>query len=98
MDESTRHWFDKLESKQDSNGILLTKLSTKMDIYLSRSESHDHKLEGQDERIDKIESYIEAQKAINDKLAENSKHRWIKITALIITFEVIGVFLGVKLF
>ena len=90
MDDTTRRWQDKIEDKVDQNGTLLTQVATKLDLYFSRTDENDG-------RLDILEKYMHSQEAVNARLVDNTKLRWLKITALIIGFEIIGGILGVIL-
>ncbi len=88
LEESTRVWINKIESKLDAVSTEFTRgfaqLSTKLDIYLGRQDDHER-------RLSQLEEYRHKQDGVN----EASNKRYTRITLLLIGTEIL--FLGVGL-
>ena len=85
MEESTRIWINKIESKLDQVSTEFTRgfaqLSTKLDIYLNKQDDHERRLLA-------LEEYRHKQDGVN----EASSKRYTRIMVILIASEVL--FLG----
>ena len=88
MDDGTRIWIDKIESKLDHVSTEFTRgfaeISTKLDIYLGRQDDHE-------QRLSHLEEYRHKQDGVN----EASGKRYTRIMVILIASEVL--FLGTGL-
>lgn len=88
MDEGTRVWIDKIESKLDQVSTEFTRgfaqLSTKLDIYLNKQDDHER-------RLSQLEENRHRQDGVNDA----SDKRYTRIIVILIASEVF--FLGTGL-
>ena len=88
MEESTRIWINKIESKLDQVSTEFTRgfaqLGTKLDIYLGRQDDHER-------RLSALEEYRHKQDGVN----EASSKRYTRIMVVLIASEVL--FLGTGL-
>ena len=85
MEESTRIWINKIESKLDQVSTEFTRgfaqLGTKLDIYLNKQDDHERRLLA-------LEEYRHKQDGVN----EASSKRYTRIMVVLIASEVL--FLG----
>ena len=85
MDDGTRVWITKIESKLDQVSTEFTRgfaqLSTKLDIYLNKQDDHER-------RLSALEEYRHKQDGVN----ESSAKRYTRIMVILIASEVL--FLG----
>ena len=90
MEESTRVWINKIESKLDQVSTEFTRgfaqLSTKLDIYLGRQDDHER-------RLTQLEEYRHKQDGVN----EASDKRHTRITIVLIASEVLFLGVGIAL-
>ena len=86
MEDSTREWINKIESKLESFSLdstrMLATISTKLDLYLGKQDDHER-------RLTQLEEHRHKQDGVN----ESSNKRYTRITVILIASEVL--FLGV---
>lgn len=90
MEEGTRDWINKIESKLDAVTIEVTRgfaqQSTKLDIYLGRQDDHEQRL-----------SDLEEHRYKQDGVNESSNKRYTRITVFLIASEVLFLGVGIAL-
>ena len=90
MEDSTRIWINKIESKLDQVSTEFTRgfaqISTKLDIYLGRQDD-------QERRLSNLEEYRHKQDGVN----EASSKRYTRIMVVLIASEVFFLGAGVAL-
>ena len=90
MEDSTRIWINKIESKLDHVSTEFTRgfaqISTKLDIYLGRQDD-------QERRLSNLEEYRHKQDGVN----EASSKRYTRIMVVLIASEVFFLGAGVAL-
>ena len=90
MEDNTRIWINKIESKLDAVSTEFTRgfaqLSTKLDIYLGRQDDHER-------RLAQLEEYRHKQDGVN----EASDKRYTRITVILIASEVLFIGVGIVL-
>ena len=88
MEESTRVWINKIESKLDQVSTEFTRgfaqLSTKLDIYLNKQDDHER-------RLSQLEEYRHKQDGVN----ESTSKRYTRLMVILVASEVL--FLGAGL-
>ena len=90
MEESTRIWISKIESKLDEVSTEFARgfaqISTKLDIYLNKQDDHER-------RLSALEEYRHKQDGVN----ESSSKRYTRIMVVLIASEVFFLGTGVVL-
>ena len=90
MEESTRVWINKIESKLDQVSTEFTRgfaqLSTKLDIYLNKQDDHENRIRQLEERQNK-----------QDGVNEDSKKRWNHSMVILLGAEILLVAAGVAI-
>ena len=82
MEDSTREWINKIESKLESFSLE----STKLDMYLGKQDDHE-------KRLNTLEEHRHKQDGVN----ESSNKRYTRITVVLIASEVLFLGLGILL-